>query len=272
MNKINKQNKTIAIKHTLLVSLLIFFTLNYKHSFSQECKIDKYVFSSGEKVNYTVYYNLGFIWLKAGKVTFEVKDTIINKKAIWRFISKGKTLPGYDWIFSVDDYFQSWVLKNGFKPLYYSRNTQEGNFYTKNSYTFSLRNKLIYTKLYNSDKGKRIDTIKNENCLFDVLSATYYTRCINFSYLKKNDTFTIKTIMDGEKVPIKVKYYGIENIKHKNDKTYRCYHFSTSVVEGNIFKAGQEIHVWVEKSDKNIPVLIKADILVGSVMVFRDIK
>jgi len=250
--------------------LLITAFLFSSNIYAQKCNVEKYLFKKGEKVEYTVYYNWGFIWLKAAKVDFTVSDTIIKNTEIWKFTSTGKTLPGYDWIFSVNDFFQSWVAKDGFRPLYYYRNTQEGNFRTKNRYIFSQKTNNIYVDLYNSDKGKRKDTLKNESCLFDVLSATYYTRCLNFGTFKKGEKFTVKTIMDGEKAPILIKYYGKEKITHKNGKLYNCYHFSTSVVEGNIFKAGQEIHVWVDTKNNNIPVLIKADILVGSVMVYVD--
>ncbi len=250
-----------------IIILILFASLKL---FSQNCDINDYVFTKNEKITYTVYYNWGVIWIKSGTVSFEVKDTVINNKAIWRFISIGKTLPSYNWIFEVNDYFTSWVLKKGFKPLYHYRNTKEGDNITNNTYIFSLKKNKIYTKLYNSEKGKRTDTLDRKDCLFDVLSATYYTRSIDFSGLKSGKTFVVNTIMDGEIEPITIKYYGTETITHKNGNKYTCYHFSTEVIEGNVFKAGEKIHVWVNKDKNRVPILIKADILVGSVKVFLN--
>ncbi len=254
----------MKFKFYIILFLISFFV---KEAFTQ-CEIKNNNFKNNEFVKYQVYYNWGFIWLKAGEVTFNVKDTTINNIELWRFISTGKSYPSYDWIFKVRDSFESIVYKNSLKPLYYHRKTTEGSLLTDNEYVFNHKKKKIYSSTYNSKEGLKKDTLTLNNCIFDVLSATYFTRSIDFSDMKLNDSIPITTIMDNEKINIYVKYLGKEEITHKNGKNYKTIKFSTTVAEGSVFKGGEQIIVWVSDDKNKIPILIKADIIVGSVKVY----
>jgi hypothetical protein len=168
----------------------------------------------------------------------------------------------------VRDYFESIVYKKNLKPLYYHRKTLEGNLLTDNEYIFNHKKNKIYSSTYNSKSELKKDTLELDNCIFDVLSATYFTRSLDFSDMKINDSIPITTIMDNEKIKIYVKYLGKEIITHKNKKKYDTIKFSTTVAEGSVFKGGEQIVVWVSNDKNKIPILIKADILVGSVKVY----
>jgi len=256
------------LKNTLFILLLFFvFIFQNKNAFSQ-CEIKNKTFKNNEFVKYQVYYNWGFIWIKAGEVTFLAKDTTINNVELWKFISTGKSYPSYDWIFKVRDHFESIAYKENLSPLYYHRKTLEGSLLTDNEYVFNHKKKKIYSSTYNSDSELKIDTLEMSDCIFDVLSATYFTRSLDFSNMKINDSIPITTIMDNEKINIYVKYLGKEDITHKNKKKYKTIKFSTTVAEGSVFEEGEQIVVWVSDDKNKIPILIKADILVGSVKVY----
>ena len=247
--------------------LLFILAFSLKNSTAQ-CEVKNNPFKNNEFVKYQVYYNWGVIWLKAGEVTFNAKDTVINNVELWKFISTGKSYPSYDWIFKVRDYFESIAYKKSLKPLYYHRKTLEGNLLTDNEYIFNHKKNKIYSSTYNSKSELKKDTSELTNCIFDVLSATYFTRSLDFSDMQINDSIPITTIMDNEKINIYVKYLGKEKITHKNEKKYNTIKFSTTVAKGSVFKGGEQIIVWVSDDKNKIPILIKADILVGSVKVY----
>lgn len=258
------------MKFRIILILLALFSF-FNKSFSQ-CQVDEYVFKDGEKLSYNVYYNWGFIWVSAGDVEFLAKDTIIKGTRFWHFVSKGTSYPSYDWIYKVRDKYEAIAKKKDLEPLYYRRKTSEGGYDVNNKYIFNKKKKVVYTFTENSKSPYKKDTLKYKNCLFDVLSATYFTRCINFDKIDKTKMIPIKTLIDNEIITIEVKYIGREVIEDKKEKKYNTIKFSTTVVEGSVFKAGEEIHVWVSDDKNKIPLLIEAKILVGSVKVYLNKK
>lgn len=237
-----------------------------------QCNINNYVFKSNEVLSYDVYYNWGFIWVDAGKVIFTAKDTTIKNVDYWHFTSTGTSNSSYDWIFKVRDKYESIARKSNLEPLYYHRNSSEGGYDVNNKYIFNKKEQRIYTFTENSKKPLSVDTLQYKKCLFDVLSATYYTRCIDFKNIDKNDSIPIKTLIDNELIIIKIKYIGEEIIEDRNERKYNSIKFSTTVIEGSVFKGGEEIFVWVSNDENKIPLLIEAKILVGSVKVYLNKK
>jgi hypothetical protein len=70
-----------------------------------------------------------------------------------------------------------------------------------------------------------------------------------------------------------IRYLGVENLQLSNKKTIRCIKFSTQVVEGTIFHAGENIIAWVTDDESHVALKVKAKILVGSIIAeLVDIK
>jgi hypothetical protein len=253
----------------LYIFILLLITIS---TLKSQCKIDNYVFKANEELTYNVYYNWGFVWISAGNVKFNVKDTTIQNKDYWIFMSTGESYQSYDWIFKVSDKYQSITSKDNLEPIYYKRETSEGGYNVNNKYIFNKNKDSIYTFTQNSKKELTKDTLKYQNCLFDVLSATYYTRCLDFNKIENQDSLPIKTIIDNEIITIKIKYHGKEIIEDKSEHKYNTIKFSTTVVEGSVFKGDEEIFVWVSDDENKIPILIEAKILVGSVKVYLSEK
>jgi len=54
-------------------------------------------------------------------------------------------------------------------------------------------------------------------------------------------------------------------LKTKDGNKYNCIKFSALLIEGTIFKGGEDLFVWVTDDENRIPVMIEAKIIVGSV-------
>ena len=221
-------------------------------------------FYPGEQLKYKAYYNWGFIWLYAGDVTFSVKFSEENKE-IYHFSSIGKTRKGYDWLYKVRDKFESEAFADSLAPVSYSRKTFEGGYFVNNYYQFDYEKRKIYTNTENSKKPKTRDTLDLQNRTIDVLTAIYYCRNLQFSTLRINDTIPLRLIIDNQIYNLHIRYLGIEDISLKNKKSYSCIKFSILLVEGTIFKGGEDLYVWVTNDEQRIPVLVESKILVGSV-------
>ena len=229
---------------------------------------EQYPFRAGEKLEYTVYYNLSWIWVNAADVSFSVSDSSYRQKEALFFLSCGSSNSSYDWIFEVRDTFCSFTNVENITPLTFSRNTKEGSSKTNNYYLFDLEHQNIYSFLKNSDSQLHLDTLPYNKPIRDVLSSTYYFRTIDFSKHSQGDTISVNTIMDNEIIPINAIYLGIEEIRHKNEKLYTCYKFKTRAVKGTIFDSDSEIIIWISRDENKIPIKIKAEILVGSVVAY----
>lgn len=253
--------------------LSIILVLHHLFGFGQ-CPVEIKAFSAGEKVTYQAYYNWGFVWIHAGDVQFSVNQKQYVGKQVYQFETTGNSVKKYDWMYKVRDKFQSYVDMETFNTLWAERNTSEGSYKAYESYNFSTSAKKIYSVVKTSDKPFTRDTIKIKTCTFDVLSAVYYCRTINFEKYKPNEKIPVNIVLDGKTYSLYLRYLGKETIKSRDDnknaevKKYRCIKFSAMLVEGTIFKGGEDMFIWVTDDNNRIPVLVEAKILIGSVKAY----
>ena len=223
------------------------------------------VFKHGERITYNAVYNWGFIWINAGNVEFKVSETTYNGTDAYHFNSYGTSIPSYDWLFKVRDYFQSYAQKDNLTPLYFDRNTYEGGYRVHNRFEFDYSDSLIYTKTENSDKAYFEDTLKLQQGIYDVVSGVYHVRNLNFETYNINDTIPVKIIIDNEIFDLYIRYLGKEILETHDKRKFKTIRFSVLLVEGTIFKGGEDLFVWVSDDLNRIPILVEAKILIGSV-------
>jgi hypothetical protein len=225
-------------------------------------------FQHGEKLQYRVSYNWEFIWVDAGKVEFEVKEISFDGQPAFHFKSFGRSLTAYDWIYKVRDSFESMALAESLQPIWYLRNTSEGSYKVNNRLDFDAKNGVIVASSENSSQTISSDTLKYDPNIFDLQTAVYYARSLNFSKLHEGDKIPIPVIIDGEVYDLHGKYHGIELIENYDGEIYRCYHFSATLVGGTIFNEGETADIWVTSDKNKIPILVEAKILIGSVKAY----
>ncbi len=251
-----------AHKLFFLTGILIF---TFAHSLLGQCFDKNFAFKPGEQLHYEVYYNWGFIWLNAGEAEFDVKTETYNNQKVYFFDSYGSSYKGYDWIFKVRDSYKSYLDMNTFQPLWFHRKTYEGGYSVNNIYSFNQSKRQIYSSSENSKKPLVKDTLEMKNCTYDVLSLIYLARNMDFSSMKINDTMPVTAVIDNEIYQLYIRYLGKEVMKTKDGQEYHCIKFSALLVEGTMFRGGEDLFVWVTDDKNRIPLLVEAKILVGSV-------
>lgn len=249
------------MKITLLIILIGFFSSDVYN----QCSYKNTTFGSNEKISYEIYYNWGLIWLNAGEASLEIQDTSVQNKPAYHLISTGHTYKNYDWLYKVRDRFESIIDSATLTPHYFSRITEEGGYKVNNSYKFNSNSRTIESNTWNSESLKKKKTLSFNDCTFDVLSAIYACRTINFNSKTINDTVPLSIIIDGEIFNLYIRYLGKETIVNRDNRQFNCNKFSILLVEGTIFKGGEDMFVWVSNDENQIPVYVEAKILVGSV-------
>lgn len=261
---------SIFINKNLLRYLYILFLLvPAKLTFAQ-CQELNPPFAEGEQINYQVYYNWGFIWLDAGWVEFAVKPAVYNNQEVYHLDARGSSHKSYDWLYKVRDRFQVYLQKDDFQPLWFRRQNYEGGYVVDNKYFFDWDKNKAYTFTENSKKPFLADTLDIEDCTLDVLSLIYFFRSINLSGLKENDTIPVISLIDNEIFNLYIRYLGKEVIEDRNKNKYDCIKFSAFLVEGTIFKGGEDLVVWVTNDENKVPVLVEAKILIGSIKAYME--
>lgn len=248
----------------LLLHLLLPSDHTPQVSATDACQIENVAFQAGEKLTYEIYYNWNFVWLNAGEVIFEVQDT----GSEYHLSAKGHTYKSYDWFYRVRDRYDTYINKKTLLPRLSEKTIEEGSDRLYDKTTFDQHNRKAKVL-----RGKTEQTADNnlsfdlDNCMHDMLSMMYHARNINFHRYEAGEQFPVTIFMDKTVYPLDVKYFGEEEKKVKGLGTYNTILFSPEVVEGIIFKEGNQMRIWISDDANRIPVLIESPLSVGSVKV-----
>ena len=250
--------------------VVIFFFAN--SGFSQ-CFNGNTVFGDGEQIRYTVSYNWGPVWVDAGLVTFVTKKEDFQGKTVWHLKGTGKTFASYDFLFKVRDYFDSWTEQDSFKPLSFRRYVYEGGYTLLNTLNFDYHQGKVLANTKSNDNPPRLDTLPVQQCAFDMLSAVYYTRTLDFSNTQPGFKQNVKVVLDDAYFDIYIRILGKEIVESTDGKRYHCIKFAAKMVQGTIFKGDEDVVVWVTDDANKIPVYIEAKIIIGTIKAYlKDTK
>lgn len=222
-------------------------------------------FQAGETIVYKVFYNLNFVWIPAGEVTFRVYDE--GKQ--FHYQAKGETYDSYEWFYQVHDRYDSWVDKETLLPNYSERSIKEGSYSVFEKISFNQKTKK--TTVWRSHEKGAPET-KTEHSLedqvHDILSSMYQLRNIDFASKEPGSTAPFRIFMDKEEFPLKMKFIGKDSKKkiHGMGK-YNTLKFQPQIIAGNVFDENSEMSVWVSDDQNRIPLLIESPVSVGSVKV-----
>ena len=226
-------------------------------------------FQHGEKLTYKIYYNLNFIWVPAGEVTFKVFD----EGNQFHYQAKGETYDSYEWFFSVKDEYDSWVDKNTLLPNYSERSVNEGDYhiFEKIAFNQGARKMTVWRAHQRGASEEKTEHKVLAECN-DVLSSIYNLR--NFDYGSQQAGYAVpfRVFMDKGEYPLKMNYLGREdNKKLYKMGRYKTLKFHPEVISGNVFKEDAQMTVWVSDDANRIPLMIESPVSVGSVkMVLKE--
>lgn len=236
-----------------------------------QCSDPNIAFKGGEVVRYHAYYNWHFVWMNAGEVTFSVKNIQWQKKPAYHITAHGSTYRNYDFFYKVRDTFEVVVDTMRLEPFMFKQVNYEGSYHCHNYYTFNHVNRTIKGRIQKEDEPERNMTLKWHDCSFDLLTMVYRARNIPYHQFAPGTKIPIKMLVDGAIYDLYIRYLGVETIKTRDGRHFRCLKFKPLLVEGTIFKSGEDMTVWVTDDKNRVPIIVEAKVLIGSVKaVFID--
>ena len=216
---------------------------------------DQMPFKTGEKLSYVLHYGI----FNAGVAEIIIKPTsktFFDNRNAMNMVGKGRTTGAVDLVFRVRDYYETYLDSKTLEPFKFIRRVDEGGYLISQDYLFNPDSNIVITQ-----DEKRFDVPEG---IQDMISAFYYARTLNFDTAHFGDVYEIPAFVDNEIFYLKLKFAGRETVKLRKGK-FRCLKFNPVVQEGRIFKADEDLIVWVSDDRNKIPLLAESKILVGSI-------
>jgi hypothetical protein len=233
------------------LSILILLSIS-TYSFSQ-----KKAYNDGEWLKFRVHYGL----LTAGVATLEVKNEILNGEEVSHVIGFGESTGMASWFFKVEDHYESYIIKDKDLPKRFIRKIDEGG-HTKNiqiDFDHISQNATIFN--YEDDTKKIVSFPTDAQ---DMVSSFYYLRNnLDTEVIEGGDEIALDMFFDRENYKFKLKFLEREILNTEFGKV-SCLVFRPYVQSGRVFKEKESLTIWVSDDDNKIPLLIKADLVVGS--------
>ncbi len=256
--------------------IIILFVLVSLNATSQDCiSRTNNTFGNNEFLKYKVYYNWKQVWMKAGNVSFSVKETNLDNSEVFHIVAKGKTSPFYNWFYKVDDVYETYVDRKSVLPRKFVRDVHEGGFKLDHEYIFNRKSLRVYTKSKVNKEKTKAKEFDFNSCTFDMLSAIYAMRTIDFTTMKIGDEQPIEIFLDNEFYNLSMIYKGKAMVDTEFGKI-RCLKVIPKVISGRVFKDDEAVTVYVSDDKNKIPVLIESPLSVGTVKAilidYNDLK
>lgn len=220
--------------------------------------------ADGESITFRIHY--GF--LNAGTANLTTQKT--NYKGVPHLYAKGTgaTTGAVKAFFKVEDLYESFINVETGLPSFYVRNVREGGYRQHFETVFNHdNNTLILTDKKEPANGSKV--IKSVKGVQDMLSCFYYLRSKTPDELKTGTIINMNVWIDDEMFPFQLKVVGTEDLKTKFG-TINCLKIIPSVKSGRVFKEKEGVTMWVSNDANHIPMLLKAELAVGSLKASID--
>ena len=233
--------------------------------FANILQAQNFAFKVGEKLEYNMYYNLGFIWLDAAKVKFTVEEDVYEEQPVYNLFMTSETVKSFA-VFYFKDTTYSYVNQKTLLPYFTYQASREKKYFSIDKYTFPQD--VTPWQVFLERKTTRNHThsiFTAEKPHYDLLSTLYRLRNIDASALTVNEKIPMPMIFNDGTYDLYIRYVGKEQIKLKNGKIYNALKFKPMLAEGKMFEKGEGMTIWISDDENKIPLMVESKMKIGSV-------
>jgi hypothetical protein len=221
------------------------------------CSIRNTTFQAGETLDFKIYYSVASLYFSGGEASFSASLELMGSRPVYHIVGTGKTNHFVDNTFKVRDKYETYVDTATLRPYKFIRNVLEGNTKIYENVTFvkETNTAITSTGVYHLP-----------SCTFDILSAMYSARNINFNQYQQGDKIPFTVFLHDEVFPLYIRYLGKETIKTKMGK-YKAIKFKPLLIKGTIFTGGEKMTVWISDDSNHLPLRVESPITIGKIAV-----
>ncbi|MDD5687069.1 MAG: DUF3108 domain-containing protein [Elusimicrobia bacterium] len=242
-------------RNGLLNKVKLFFLLSWiivnQGSLQQFAFAETKKLPNAEKLVFDVYWK----FIKVGYGTLEIKGIEdYNGRKAYHIYSEAKSAPFFDTFCKVRDTNESRIDVENFYSLVFEQNINEGK------HKFNRRTEYDQQKhLAVNNKGESFSIPEN---VLDVLGAFYWVR---LQELKQSEILTANVNSRKKNYKMVIKICDKKTVK-VNGKKYKTIVVKPNLQDAGIFRQKGEIKIWLTDDEKHIPVKMKSEISVGSIV------
>lgn len=214
-------------------------------------------YGHGEWFKFRIHYGL----ITAGYATLKVDNALVQGKEVYHVQGEGHTTGITKVLFEVEDYYQSYIDKELDIPYRFIRKIDEGGYTKDIEIDFNHDTK---TAVVTNNKHNTVDEVALEENVQDMVSSFYYLRNkLDTENIKEGDVVDMNMFFDRGNYKFRLKFLGRETLKTTFGKVPTMI-FRPYVESGRVFEEEESLTVWVTDDGNKMPILIKADLMVGS--------
>ncbi|UYZ62988.1 DUF3108 domain-containing protein [Hymenobacter weizhouensis] len=222
-------------------------------------------FGRGEVLHYKVHYGL----INAADATIELSDDIhrVNDRPCYKATVTGRTIGSFDFFLRIRDTWRSYIDTTSILPQKFFRNIEENNYRKKETVDFDHLKDLAQVESRKKDKDEpKRGTFKVPNNVQDIVSGFYFLRTLNYDQRRVGEVIKVQGFFDEEVFNMDVTYRGRETVETKAG-VIRAIRLTPKMPSNKLFRGENAISVYLSDDRNKIPVLIQAEMFVGSVKV-----
>ena len=222
----------------------------------------------GEILHYLVTYQWGPIYLEVGDVEFST-HLLSASDTIWQFDGWGTSRPHWNWFYPVDSRYKS-LSSAQFLPMQFSRIGHEGRHEYNRIYHWEKAGIRLESEDAEID-SQRLLTADGSISWRDVMTAIHWTRHIDWNKKKEGEIISLNLILDGEFHQSHMTFEGLQWwTDPRQDSTYSCWVFRPKLIDGTVFKANDEMRVFVTADERRLPLYVETELVVGKAKIYLN--
>ena len=216
--------------------------------------IANHAFTVGEKLKYDIHYGP----IAAGTATIEIPSYVYYAgRKCYKVEFTMRSAPFFDFFFKVRDYYYSLIDAKGLFPWKFEQHIREGGY--RKDFTASF-DQCSHTATTSAGGPYVIKPYTQ-----DAVSTFFYARTLDYDSLKVGAEIHFSNFYENKVYPLDVKYLGKEDVHTKAGK-FHCRVIEPVIVKGGLFKNTGKITVWITDDSLKVPVRVKTDVVIGSVV------
>lgn len=254
------KNKLIGV---IILLVLVFNFANAQDTLKKDFrKVSQNAFGLGERLEYEISY--GF--LTAGYVVFEIAPNfvVMNGRNCYDITATLNSAPSFEWVYKLQDKYKCFLDADGLFPWRFEQSIKEGDYTKEFSVIFDNEKNIARTTNVTKGEKKPDGEFNIKPYSLDIISAFYFARTMNVQNMNKGETIVLNSFYDDKNYDLKVKILDKESVDVPAGD-FRTIIVQPLAEEDALIKKAENIAVWISQDERKIPVLVKLDIIVGSV-------
>lgn len=223
----------------------------------------------GERLNYVVSYQWGPFYLEVGDVAFTTQSLEYPGNQLWSFEGWGTSRDHWNWFYEVNSVYAS-LADDALQPMNFQRKGREGSHRYDRWYFLGDSTELSWISLDDELESGTIERSPTAQA-YDVMTAVHSCRHLPWESTAPGDTLPLLLLLDGEVHETFLAFEG--NTEHTDPTTgasVPCWAFSPTLIDGTVFKAGDEMRVVVTADERRLPLYVETELVVGKAKIYLD--